>query len=37
VAQAVSRARELAATRALMRASQPFKSLTDVLKDVAAC
>ena len=37
LAQAVSRAREIAATRARIRASQPFKSLTDVLKDVAAC
>jgi GT2 family glycosyltransferase len=37
LAQAVGRAREIAATRTRIQASQPYKSLAEVLKEVAAC
>ena len=37
LAQAAGRSREIAATRARIRASQPFKTLDQVLEDIAAC
>jgi GT2 family glycosyltransferase len=37
LAQAVARAREIAATRARIRASQPYKTLAELLEDIAAC
>lgn len=37
LAQAVGRAREIRATRALIQASQPFKTIDEILDDVAAC
>jgi len=36
LAQAVARAREIAATRARIRASQPYKTLAELLEDIAA-
>jgi len=37
LAQAAGRSREIAATRARIRASQPFKTLDQILEDIAAC